>query len=203
MDVFACIFQRRDVRHFLDVNIPDEIVDEALLAAHHAPSVGLSTPWRFVVTRNAQIKQDVQNLYESTRENVEKKFQLSEEKISIHNKLKLAAIQDSPLGVAVFCEEPSEDEYTIGVVGSRETLHWSCACAIQNFWLALTAKGYGAGWVSILNFKKMNSIFSVPESWHFMGYLCVGKPATDYGGQPMLSKEGWRQRPPKATIIRR
>ncbi len=203
VDLFDCINKRRDVRHFLKDDIPDNILSEALLAAHHAPSVGLSTPWRFVVTRNPQIKSDLHDLYQKTRRQVTQSVSLPANRKNIHRQLKLAAILDSPVGVGIFCEEPAEEEYTIGVIGSRETLQWSCACAVQNFWLALTARGYGAGWVSILDFSQATKLFDVPSQWKFMGYLCVGKPASDYEGQPMLTLSGWRKRPENIPVIYR
>jgi 5,6-dimethylbenzimidazole synthase len=110
----------------------------------------------------------------------------------LHKSLKLDAILDAPVGLAVFCERPQEGSYTIGVQGSKETVVWSCACAIQNLWLSLTAQGYGAGWVSILDFEALKSILDVPKSWEPMGYLCIGKPATDYERKPMLQLLGWK-----------
>ena len=41
---------RRDVRaDFVDTDVPDEVLQRVLGAAHLAPSVGLSQPWRFIV----------------------------------------------------------------------------------------------------------------------------------------------------------
>jgi 5,6-dimethylbenzimidazole synthase len=48
--VYRAIRERRDVRSgFLPVLWDDEVLGRLLEAAHHAPSVGLMQPWRFIL----------------------------------------------------------------------------------------------------------------------------------------------------------
>ncbi len=46
--VYKVIAERRDMRHFLPTPIAPETLERILQAAHHAPSVGLMQPWRFI-----------------------------------------------------------------------------------------------------------------------------------------------------------
>lgn len=46
--VYRAIAERRDMRHFSGGEVPAEVLARLLEAAHHAPSVGLMQPWRFV-----------------------------------------------------------------------------------------------------------------------------------------------------------
>lgn len=50
---------RRDVRRFRRDPVPEPLLREVLEAAHLAPSVGLSQPWRFVRVRNKALRQAV------------------------------------------------------------------------------------------------------------------------------------------------
>ena len=53
-DVFYdVIFSRRDVRqNFIVKKIEDNVLLRILKAAHHAPSVGFSQPWNFILIKN-------------------------------------------------------------------------------------------------------------------------------------------------------
>jgi len=57
------ISARRDVRgnHFIQKEIPKEILEELLSSANNAPSVGFSQPWRFVIIQSKEIRGE--NLY--------------------------------------------------------------------------------------------------------------------------------------------
>jgi hypothetical protein len=53
--VYRAIALRRDVRaEFLPDPVDDDVLMRVLGAAHQAPSVGLSQPWRFIVIRDAE-----------------------------------------------------------------------------------------------------------------------------------------------------
>ena len=47
------VLWRRDVRRFRRDPVPRERIDALIEIATHAPSVGLSQPWRFVVVEDA------------------------------------------------------------------------------------------------------------------------------------------------------
>jgi len=50
--VYRAIRDRRDVRSgFLPEPLSDQVLGRLLEAAHHAPSVGLMQPWRFILIR--------------------------------------------------------------------------------------------------------------------------------------------------------
>ncbi|MBD0401493.1 5,6-dimethylbenzimidazole synthase [Flammeovirga sp. EKP202] len=199
MDLYDCIHKRRDTRHFTKDEVPEEVLLKALDAAHAAPSVGLTEPWRFLIVKSQQKKKDIKALFDDS--NKRAKLGINNERQSkLYSALKLEAIEETPLGIALFCDHSMLEGFTIGTIGNSSTLEWSCACAVQNLWLSLTEQGYGAGWVSIMDYEKFEGLFDVPETWQSLGYMCVGKPATDYGGEPMLQKENWKKRSPKPYI---
>ena len=55
--LYKAIFSRRDVRsHFTSEPIDDEILTRILTAAHHAPSVGFSQPWNFILIKDEETR---------------------------------------------------------------------------------------------------------------------------------------------------
>ena len=59
--LYKAIFSRRDVRsHFISGRvIPNDVLLRILNAAHHAPSVGFSQPWNFILIKDKSIRAQV------------------------------------------------------------------------------------------------------------------------------------------------
>jgi 5,6-dimethylbenzimidazole synthase len=191
MELMRAIESRRDTRHFTDEAVPKAVLDRALMAALHGPSVGLSQPCRFLDISSSHRATLIENFAAQRKE---AEADLDEpNRLRLHQSLKLESLAEAPVLLATFCAYPQE-KYTIGVIGNMRAVEWSCACAIQNLWLSLTADGYGAGWVTILDLKALADRLKVPDHWEPMGILCIGKPATDYEGKPMLEHLGWKNR---------
>ena len=67
--LYKAVFSRRDVRsHFIDKKIPDEVLVKILNAAHHAPSVGFSQPWDFIMIKIKTTKLKVKDSFTQERE---------------------------------------------------------------------------------------------------------------------------------------
>ncbi len=191
MDLTQAIANRRDTRHFSNEKVPEGVLNRALNAALHGPSVGLSQPCRFIDI-SSSCRQTLLQTFSGQRLAAENEIH-DRNRLKLHRSLKLESLADAPILLAIFCAYP-QDEYTIGIIGNHRALEWSCACAIQNLWLTLTAEGYGAGWVTIFDMKMLAATLDVPAFWEPMGILCIGKPATDYDQKPMLEQLGWRER---------
>lgn len=196
MDLYQAIARRRDTRHFTAEKLPPAVLKKALEAALAAPSVGLSQPWRFLDISSLDRRALIENFSEK-RLAAEGEI-ADRERLERHQGLKLEALAEAPTLLAFFCAYPPASTYTIGIIGQRRALEWSCACAMQNLWLSLTAEGFGAGWVTILDLMALAQSLKVPERWEPMGVLCLGRPATDYQGKPMLEVEAWKS--PKREI---
>ena len=65
--VYRAIYERRDMRHFSGGAVLDEQLQRLLLAAHHAPSVGLMQPWRFIRVRSQTVRAALHALDEQER----------------------------------------------------------------------------------------------------------------------------------------
>jgi len=59
---YKAIYSRRDVRsHFISKPIEEEKLSKILHAAHHAPSVGFSQPWNFILIKDKATKKKIRN----------------------------------------------------------------------------------------------------------------------------------------------
>ena len=187
------IKSRRDTRHFTNDAVPDAVIEKALQAGHWAPSVGLTEATRYYLIKSAEIKKAIKELFLEYDQKAAKSTddELQKEQ---YQALKLEAIEDAPLGLVIAYDRSVLNQFTIGTVGSNEAIKNSAVCAAQNVWLSLTEQGYSMGWVSILNYYQFKKILGLPEHIEPLGYFCVGKPATDYGKQPMLQQLHWKDK---------
>ena len=86
--VYRAIYARRDVRdEFLPQPLPDATLQRILQAAHHAPSVGLSQPWNFILIRDPAMKAAVHDVF--TRRNDEAAQMFADERGAHYRRLKL------------------------------------------------------------------------------------------------------------------
>ena len=184
---------RRDTRHFLSDEVPDEVIQKALKAGHLAPSVGLTDATKYFLIHSQDIKKEIKKLFLDFDQKAQNKTD-SEEQKQQYQSLKLEAIEDSPLGLVICYDRLVLNNFTIGTIGSNESIKMSAICAAQNIWLSLTEQGFSMGWISILNYHQFKKLLGLPENLEPIGYFCVGKPATNYSNQPMLQQLGWKQK---------
>lgn len=193
MNLDEIIQSRRDTRHFTTDAVPDEVIQKALQAGHHAPSVGLTDATKYYLIKSAEIKKAVKELF---LDYDIKASNLTDDELqkAQYKALKLEAIEEAPLGLVICYDRSVLNNFTIGTVGSNEAIKFSAVCAAQNIWLSLTEQGYSMGWVSILNYYQFKQLLGLPENIEPLGYFCVGKPATNYNNQPMLQQLNWKQK---------
>jgi 5,6-dimethylbenzimidazole synthase len=171
--VYRAIHARRDVRdEFLPRPIPDATLTRILEAAHHAPSVGLSQPWNFILIRDEATKTQVHNVF--LRRNEEAAQMFDETRGARYRQLKLEGIRKAPLNICVTCDRARGGSVVLGKTHQPDTDLYSTVCAIQNLWLAARAEGIGVGWVSIFDPDDLRPILGIPAKIAIVAYLCVG-----------------------------
>ena len=192
--------RRRDVRRFLTTPIDEELLSNCLGSFAKAPSVGLSEPWRIVRVKSDQSRAAALLNFQSA--NADALAGYSGDKSKIYANLKLSGIQESPVQLAIFCDEETTKGAGLGAGTMPEMRRYSCVSAIMQFWLVLSSHGLGLGWVSILEPEQLKSDLNVAESWSLVAYLCVGWPET-YGDTPELQLAGWEGRATSLQIEER
>lgn len=192
--LYKAIFSRRDVRsHFVDREIPDDALLSILNAAHHAPSVGFSQPWNFILIKDRAIRQKVKDSFLRERERSISMLDDDKARQKQYSSLKLEGIMESAINVCVTYDPTRFGPFVLGRTSIEETGVYSVACAIQNLWLAARAEGVGVGWVSILANEDLEKILSIPRHVRPVAYLCLGY-VSEFSDKPDLERAGWLPR---------
>jgi 5,6-dimethylbenzimidazole synthase len=189
---------RRDVRRFRRDPLPEADVLSLLEAAHTAPSVGLSQPWRFVRIRSEAGRAAVIASFEHS--NAAASAMYDDERGQLYRSLKLAGLREAPEHLLVCCHIDPEQGHGLGRATLPSTLRDSVVCAIQNLWLAARSRGLAIGWISILNPDELRGPLDLPDNWLWVGYLCLGWPES-YENQPELQVKGWEHRRPLSEVL--
>ncbi|QGR18733.1 5,6-dimethylbenzimidazole synthase [Stygiolobus azoricus] len=200
MDLYEAIKKRRDVRSYYikDKPIPDHVLAKILLAAHYAPSVGFSQPWNFIVIKDIETRKRIKELVEVERERF--RNLLPEDRKKIFDKIKIEAILDTPINLAVTCDPTRFAPYVLGRMTMPELCQYSTVLAIENLWLAATAEGIGVGWVSFFKKEDVKRILSIPEHVDLVAYLTLGY-VEKFPERPELEEKGWLNRLPLEELV--
>ncbi len=196
---YKVLYGRRDVRsEFLPDPITDDCLERLLQAAHHAPSVGFSQPWNFIVLRDQQIKQSVHDLHQQA--NAEAAAMFADKRQENYRALKLAGIVDSPINLCITCDRDRAGSVVLGKTHQPEMDIYSTVCAVQNLQLAARAENIGVGWVSIMDKQKLKTLLKIPDRIEVVAYLCVGYVSHFYD-EPELHVKGWESRANLADLV--
>ncbi|MEU4193827.1 5,6-dimethylbenzimidazole synthase [Kribbella sp. NPDC026611] len=197
--VHRVIAERRDVRRgFLDVPVPADLLTRVLEAAHRAPSVGLSQPWDFLVIRDHATRRKIHDLATAQRDAFA--ASLPDDRRAAFDGLKIEAILDTPVNIAVTCDPGRGGRHVLGRHADPRTTWFSAAIAIQNLWLAARAEGLGVGWVSFFEPSEVQAVLDLPPHIELVGYLCVGY-VDEFAAAPELVRTGWAKRRPLTWAI--
>ena len=190
--LYKAIYSRRDVRsHFNSKPINDDILSRILHAAHHAPSVGFSQPWNFILIKDTNTKKIIKESFEKEKN---RSSELVEEpKRSKYLSFKLEGILESTVNLCVTYDPSKFGPFVIGRSSIPEAGLYSVCCAIQNLWLSARTEGIGLGWVSILSNDTLKEILDIPEHVVPVAYLCLGY-VDDFAKKPDLETAGWLPR---------
>ncbi|MEO8242641.1 MAG: 5,6-dimethylbenzimidazole synthase [bacterium] len=191
---------RRDVRRFRRDAVEAAVLDRCLAAFALAPSVGLSEPWRVIRVESPEARAAALKNFEAA--NAAALAGYAGDKARLYAGLKLTGMQEAPVQLAVYCDGATAKGSGLGAATMPETRAYSVVGAITLFWLAARAVGLGLGWVSILDPMQLSLDLVVPDSWTFIGYLCVGWPETS-DTVPDLERAGWESREPELKVERR
>lgn len=194
--IYRAIGERRDMRHFSGGEVAPEVLARLLEAAHHAPSVGLMQPWRFIRITRSELRSAIHGLVEEERvRTAEALAQRADEFM----RLKVEGIRDCAELLVVALGDGRETH-----VFGRRTLPEmdlaSVSCAIQNFWLAARAEGLGVGWVSMFEPQALAELLGLPAGAKPVAVLCVG-PVPEFYEAPMLQREGWATPRPLSELL--
>ncbi|KQT94271.1 5,6-dimethylbenzimidazole synthase [Marmoricola sp. Leaf446] len=189
---------RRDIRRYRPDAVDPEVLQRVLAAAHAAPSVGHSQPWRFVVVSEPTTRERAARMADEQR--LRQAAQLEPDAARRLLDLQLEGIREAPLGVVVACDRRTPAAGVLGRATFPDADLWSCACAIQNLWLAARAEGLGVGWVTLFDPADLERLLGLPDGVVTLGWLCLGWP-DERPPAPGLERAGWSRRQPVADVV--
>ncbi len=193
---YRVLHARRDMRHFAAGEVAPEVLRRILEAGHAAPSVGLMQPWRFIRISDSRLRAELAGLVERERQHTAERMGGRSREFL---RLKVEGILECAELIAVVM---APDDGTI--FGRRtmpeEMALASCACAIENMWLAARAENLGMGWVSFFDPAQVAALLRCPPGAKPLALLCLG-PVTDFYEAPMLELRAWRNRLPLSSVL--
>ena len=196
--VYRAMRSRRDVRaDFIGDDVPDDVLTRVLEAAHSAPSVGLSQPWRFIVVRDVATRRRVRAAFEEANAAAAIYAGAQAERYA---KLHLQGILEAPVNVCVVCDDDPQRGHGLGRQTMPETARYSTVCAVQNLWLAARIEELGVGWVSIIDPLVLRRILEIPEQLTVVAYLCIGYVRA-FAAEPDLVRAGWETGLPLSVVV--
>ncbi len=195
---YALVGARRDIRRYRPDPVEPEILDRVLSAAHMAPSVGHSQPWRFIVVSEPGTRDRAARMSDEQR--LRQARQMEPDAARRMLDLQLEGIREAPLGVVVACDRRAPAGGVLGRATFPDTDLWSCACAIENLWLAARVEGLGVGWVTLFDQQELANLVGVPDGVVTLGWLCLGWP-DERPPAPGLERAGWSRRQPVSEVV--
>jgi len=195
---YDVVAARRDVRRFRPDPVPDDVLGRVLAAAHAAPSVGHSQPWRFLLVDDPALRERAAVMADGHR--LAQAEQLDENSARHLLDLQLEGIREAPLGVVVCCDRRTPAAGVLGRATFPDADLWSCACAIENLWLAARVEGLGLGWVTLFDPDQLGALLGLPPGVVTLGWLCLGWP-DERPPAPGLERVGWSRRAPLDSVV--
>jgi nicotinate-nucleotide--dimethylbenzimidazole phosphoribosyltransferase len=194
----AVMAARRDIRRYRPDPVPADLLQQVLGAGHQAPSVGHSQPWRFIVVEQHATRDRAALLADAER--LRQADQLTADRRARLLDLQLDGIREAPVGVVVACDRRAPAAGVLGRATFPDTDLWSCACAVQNMWLAARAAGLGLGWVTLFRPQDLAGLLGLPDGVETLGWLCLGWP-DERPPDPGLERRGWSRRLPLDAVV--
>ncbi|MFY7070212.1 nicotinate-nucleotide--dimethylbenzimidazole phosphoribosyltransferase [Nocardiopsis changdeensis] len=186
--VYRAIHDRRDVRTgFLPDPVDHEVLARVLEAAHRAPSIGHSQPWDFVVIEDPGLRGRVLDL--ARRERDEYAHALPGTRARAFSGLKVEAVAEAPLNIAVTVDPARGLRHTPGRHARPMSASYAAALAVENLWLAARAEGLGVGWVGFADERDVARVLDLPSHLEVVAYLCLGH-VEEFPTEPELGLSG-------------
>jgi len=177
--VYDALRERRSVRKYQARPVPQEIIEEVLVAAGWAPSAHNAQPWRFIVLADPQVKRELaEAMAESWAADMAKdglKIESDKRKTRIERFATAPVLILACLTMDGMMKFPDEKRQK----SERDLAMQSLGAALQNMLLAAHAKGLGACWFCAPGFCKetVRRGLKIPDEVEPEAVIAIGYPA--------------------------
>lgn len=190
------ILDRRSIREFTAEPVSDADLDKILETGRQAPSGENAQPWRFIVVKDAAMRQRLAALSGGgssrrfTAEFVTKQMQERFANLQDEAKKKAAFEKLTSGQVSMFV---GDAPVILAVVGKKDVWDtpYDTSAAIENMLLMITALGLGACWViapciDIRDELKIKELLDIPEGFKAISLISIGHPSRPHRPRPRL-----------------
>lgn len=183
-DLFEIIRSTRSMRRLKPDLVPDDLIRQILEAGVCAPSGGNMQRWRFLVIRDAGVKQTVGALYKRAwDEQVAPRYRAGEPAPGMDRDRFLRLLDAAEYLAAHIHEAPVWIVPCLQGAAPTRTAGSSIYPAVQNMLLAVRALGLGTTLTTLyLGFEKeTEAAMGLPADWHSYAILPIGYPMGRFG----------------------
>ena len=168
-DVHELFRRQRAIRNFTDEDVPDELVDQVLTAAIHAPSGSNTQPWHFIVIRDPSVKQAISDVYDEARADTSRVTARSAGGVR-------QPLSAAPVLIVACVNTPAS-----GRAGFQTGA--SIYPSVQNILLAAHALGLGSVLTTLHRRRKdrIHEILGIPDHIESAAIIPLGWPDREYG----------------------
>jgi nitroreductase len=158
VELKEAIAKRKSIRDYEDKPVPEDKLLRVLEAARLAPSGGNRQPWKFVVVRKGNKRQQLCHAADG-------QVQVAKAPVVI------AAVGTMPERI-MKCEVPA---YPVDL-----------AIAVDHMTLAAVDEGLGTCWIGAFSQKEARDIMKIPDNYRIVALLTLGFPKEE--GRPKVRK---------------
>ena len=161
--------------------------------------MGHSQPWRFIVDPEQATRDRAALL--ADRERLRQADLLTADRRARLLDLQLEGIREAPVGVVVACDRRTPAAGVLGRATFADADMWSCACAVQNMWLAARAAGLGLGWVTLFQPADLAGLLRAAGRCRDARLAVPWLARRASARAPGLERRGWSRRVPLDEVV--
>jgi coenzyme F420-0:L-glutamate ligase/coenzyme F420-1:gamma-L-glutamate ligase len=175
----SAVAARRTIRRFTNRSVPSHLIVESVADAITAPSAHHTTPWKFIHLRDRATRIRLLDAMMADWTRDLSGIDGYDEAAITKRTHRGDILRNAPELVLPFLDlEHSAHDYPDARRREceRDLFLMSGGAAVQNFLVALSARGIGSAWVSSTVFcpETVRSVLELPQDWQPFGTIAVG-----------------------------
>lgn len=189
MSAFETISDRRSIRRFTDEPIGQDEITKILEAGRLAPSGSNAQPWKFLVIRSQEKKQQIADVCYGQK--FIAKAPMVMVLLGCNNAYRKRLRRTKELVQTGAVEARADKrfaegykEHVVNDKNSTQTIISNCVIAGQNMILAAQEMGIGSCWVMLMEFEKLHNLLGLTESLFPVAVIPMGHPAQEPKSRP-------------------